>query len=214
MNIKKIEIDWNSQDAVLRLLNQTRSQYFTLLHRNNIIPTRTDRAKQVFEACLSIIDTDISNIYQHSNLDEERKYYVYAHLNPRKKILGGKYGVTTFGASLGMTHFPFYIGKGTDNRCENLNRSETHRKMVQTIKASGGEPIVFVVKLNLNESEALQLESKLIDIFGLIPQNGLLANLDEGMKPQERRKLYESSYLKLRGINSILTESSKVRYLP
>jgi hypothetical protein len=214
MNIKKIEIDWDSLDAVLHLLNQAKSQYFTLLHRNNIIPTRKDRAKQIFEACLDILNTDISEIYKHNNFDEERKYYVYAHLNTRKKILGGKYGVTTFGASLGMTHFPFYIGKGTDNRCENLNRSETHRKMVQTIKASGSEPIVFVIKSNLSESEALQLESKLIDIFGLIPQNGLLSNLDEGMKPQERRKLYETAYLKLRGINSILTESSKVRYLP
>ena len=57
---------------------------------------------------------------------------------------------------------------------------------------------VHKVREGLTESEALQIEA----IFGLIPQSGMLANLDEGVKPRERRAMYRGAYKSSRLINS------------
>ena len=57
---------------------------------------------------------------------------------------------------------------------------------------------------NLTELESLELESKLIDIFGLMPHAGYLTNLDEGMLPDERRCCYPAAFQCLRKINHLL----------
>jgi hypothetical protein len=41
--------------------------------------------------------------------------------------------------------------------------------------------------------EALILESKLIDMFGLIASGGKLVNLDEGVNSKERRLKYKEA---------------------
>ena len=93
---------------------------------------------------------------------------------------------------LGLTHEPFYIGKGIDNRCYDLNRNEGHRKIRQMIESVSKEIMVIKIRDDLFEHEALGLESKLIDIFGLKSLNeySFLVNLDEGKLPSDRRKLY------------------------
>jgi hypothetical protein len=150
-----------------------------------------------------IFNTDISSIYTGLALAESRDYYVYAHLDTSHKIAPGKHGITSFAATLGMDHFPFYVGKGTGERCFETARNETHRKTSQKLKRLGKEIKVIKLKEGLTESEALQLEAKLIDIFGLIPYKGLLTNLDEGHQPEARRALYQDAFLQLRQINSI-----------
>lgn len=119
-------------------------------------------------------------------------YYVYAHCDPGFKIALKKNGKTTFAATLGMEYVPFYIGKGSGNRAYDLNRNESHRKVRQKIQRFGKDVAVTILKDGLTELEALCIESKLIDIFGLISQrDGHLVNLDEGVSPNERRKLYK-----------------------
>lgn len=88
---------------------------------------------------------------------------------------------------------PFYIGKGKGTRSTDLNRNETHRKVRQKIQKFGKDIIVFKIAENLTEKEALILESKLIDIFGLMSFKGRLVNLDEGIAVKERRQKYQKS---------------------
>jgi hypothetical protein len=140
-------------------------------------------------------------IYDGRGFSEETRFYVYAHLDTTKKVAVGKHPFTSFGASVGMDYFPFYVGKGTGTRGYELDRNETHRKMCQKIRALGQEPKVVVVKDKLTESQALAYEAKLIDIFGLIPYKGMLCNLDEGLDPLKRRAVYRDSFNALRAIN-------------
>ena len=59
--------------------------------------------------------------------------YVYSHSDPDATITVGRYGRSTFAATLGMTKLPFYIGKGAGNRAYELDRNETHRKFRQKL---------------------------------------------------------------------------------
>ncbi len=202
--MKKFELDWDDLDSVRKVFNQSKSRYFELKREQDKSLTRKERLADIFLACNEILTTDISSVYATLKLDPEKKYYVYAHLDTTKKIAPGVNAMTTFAASLGMEYFPFYVGKGTYTRCDNFNRNETHRKVIQKIKRAGKDPIVFKIKEGLSESEALQYESKLIDIFGLIPQAGYLSNLDEGVNSDERRLLYKDSLIRIRSINEML----------
>jgi hypothetical protein len=196
MNSRTFTVDWDSAEGIDRVLHQLKSRIGELHARDG--KSKRARKFEQLQACQQILETDISSVYAELPLDSERKYYVYAHLDPSRKIAVGVHSVTTFAATLGLTFFPFYIGKGIGDRCFDLNRSETHRKIVQRIKARGQDVEVVKLREGLTESEALQFEAKLIDIFGLIPYKGRLANLDEGMKPQERRSLYREALLTLR----------------
>jgi hypothetical protein len=140
------------------------------------------------------------------SLDASPIYYVYAHCEPGK-IAIGKEGLTTWAATLGLTNIPFYIGKGTADRAFNLNRNETHRKVKQKLAAFGQEICVNIIKEGLTELEALCLESKLIDIFGVVGKGGRLVNLDEGVNSAVRQARYA---VHLQEINKFYKNSLKV----
>lgn len=152
---------------------------------------------EIFEACFSILDKDISKLFPSCD-ESKREFYVYVHLNPLLPIyVNKKTPVLNFAASIGMNCTPFYVGKGTGGRAEMKDRNETHRKTLQKLKESGKEHDVFIVRKGLNESQALQLEAKLIDIFGLIVYGGFLCNLDESIARRERREMYRTALMKI-----------------
>lgn len=157
---------------------------------------RVTSKQERFLACNNIYNTDISDLYIDLNLDKSNKYYVYAHCYP-SKIMVGKDGVTSWAATIGFENVPFYIGKGTGNRAYELDRNETHRKVKQKLRALGQDIEVKIIKENLNEIEALCMESKLIDIFGIIGKGGKLVNLDEGVNGKERQKKYLDELIKI-----------------
>lgn len=189
MNNKIFEIDFDSIDDCKRLLNIIKSRIGEL--QTSINGSRKQKFTMIFDACKNIIDTDISIIYKNIILDENPIYYVYAHCDPTANIAIGKSGITTFAATLGMSKIPFYIGKGTGSRAYDLNRNESHRKIRQRLQKFNMDIDVSIFKTGLTEIEALMLESKLIDIFGLTSTSGKLVNLDEGVGKDERRKLYK-----------------------
>jgi len=195
MNLKSYEVDIDSLEDCTRLLKL--AQTLIGQHRAGKYGTHKERAGSVLDACQQIYNTDISPVYNSLMLDDAPVYYVYTHCEPTKNAHAGKNGKTTFAASIGMTKLPFYVGKGTGNRAYNLNRNETHRKVRQRLQQFGKEVIVEVLKDRLTEKEALMLESKLIDIFGLVANGGRLVNLDEGINSKERRVLYGDSLSKL-----------------
>jgi hypothetical protein len=47
-----------------------------------------------------------------------------------------------------------------------------------------------IIKDKLSEYEALELESKLVDIYGIKAEGGFLLNLDSCYKPLLRRRMY------------------------
>ena len=201
--IKTFEVDYNSLEACRLAANQLKTRIGQL--QSELIGSRNDREKVVYDACVSIYETDISSIYSSLKLDESKIYYVYAHCDPRSNICIGRAGKSTFSAShLSLTHKPIYIGKGVGNRAYDLNRNESHRKVRQTLHKFDQELSVKIIKENLSEKEAFMLESKLIDIFGLMNEGGTLVNLDEGTNNKDRKFLYRDHLKKLNKLNAEL----------
>jgi len=110
---------------------------------------------------------------------EERRFYVYCHADPRGKKLSKPYG--EFQVHIPGT--PFYIGKGTGRRAWDLSRNEGHGVMLKQLRDLGiaDSQIVTIIRDNLTEREALELESKWIYFFGTkfeTERKGILLNLD------------------------------------
>lgn len=206
MNEKTFKVDYDSLPDILNLVNRLRSRAGEIRSQPgpDQIVSRRERHRQMLEACGTIWDADLSFIYDDRGFSGEDRFYVYAHLDTTKAIAIGRHAVTTFGATIGMKFFPFYVGKGTGNRGYELDRNETHRKMCQKIRSMGKQPEVVVVKERLTEAQAYAFESKLIDIFGLITHKGILCNLDEGLEAARRRSVYRPSYEALRAINKVV----------
>lgn len=199
---KTITIDWDSFEGVATLFNQVKARYWELRRlRHPEIPSRKHQNRELLDACTVILETDISSVYVDLILDVEPRYYVYAHMDSNRKVAVGIHGITSFAAVLGCAYFPFYIGKGTGNRCYDTARNGEHAKITKRLRLMNSEVGVYKIRENLTESDALQLESKLIDIFGLRPYGGMLSNLDEGIRAHQRRALYHDAFLKLRPFN-------------
>lgn len=191
MNEKTFIVDWDSYESVSKLANKVKCRCVQL-NPNTI--KKKDKEGHILDACLNIWNTDISSHYSGLSLDHTPKYYIYCHANSIWKIdphIGGK---MAFLGILGIGFKPFYVGKGTGNRSQNLTRNGYHTKLKEKFEENGEDCIAIVIKNQLTEMEALAYEDKLIDILGLKVYGGVLANLDEGYKPQERRKLYQKPY--------------------
>jgi len=87
-------------------------------------------------------------------------FYIYIYLDPRKF---GKYSYK----NLGFLYEPFYVGKGKNNRWKsNCGRNRHFKRIINKIKNSGLEPIVFKLYENLNEKDSLKKEIELIEEIG------------------------------------------------
>lgn len=196
----EIEVDGKSETELKELLGWTKNMLGNIRSKNGEY-SRKQHSVDVFDACMRIYETDITHLYDtETNVDD--KYYIYAHCDPTKKIAIGRHGITTFAATIGLEFAPFYIGQGQGNRAFELDRNDSHRKYRQKLNKNGLEPIVFIIKKGLTKNQSLALESKLIDIFGLIVENGYLVNLDEGKNNKERKSLYVDDLTKIGRINS------------
>jgi hypothetical protein len=200
MNSKVITVDWDDPEMLSRTLNQLKSRIGEL-HVSRGSKSAKEKALEIFDACNAIMVTDISHLYKGMTLDPSPTFYVYAHLDTSRINRAGRFGTATFAATLGMDFSPFYIGKGIGDRCNDLNRNDSHRKVRQKLVKFGKDIRVLKVKENLTEQQALELEAKLVDIFGLVSMRGLLVNLDEGVRSAERRLLYASHLRVLHKIN-------------
>lgn len=134
----------------------------------------------------AIMAEDWSQLFPSTGAD--RRFYVYAHVNPRKRPVrkGGEF-------TLYMPGLPFYIGKGCGTRCWQLNRNEGHGVEIKQLRTQGiaDSEIVHLIRENLTESEALEIESKLIYFFGTkfeSGRKGILVNLDFPRRPPSMAK--------------------------
>jgi len=143
-----------------------------------------------YQSILRLYESNISQIYEKKDINS---FYVYFHCDPNIPLNINKNAKNLFAASIGLTHQPFYVGKGTGDRFNDTNRNDSYAKKKQQIKQSDKEIIIVKWKENLTEDESFSYESKFIDIFGLISfsQYNWLVNLDEGKDKEKRRNLYK-----------------------
>jgi group I intron endonuclease len=111
---------------------------------------------------------------------EEKKYYVYVYLDPRKK---GEYVYGDYK----FDYEPFYVGKGKDYRHKrHLNESQlsdnSHKSnLIKKLINNGQYPDILIIKEYLNQNEAFELEKKLIFEIGRYDlKTGPLTNKTEG----------------------------------
>jgi hypothetical protein len=211
MDIQTFTVDLDDIDAVAKLASKMKDRKKELMLQSGRKIIDFCGSKYNMEKMMPIIEdimaTDLSKIY--TNFDTEEKYYVYVHCDPSKPLqvrhdlkhllLAQRYSIT---------HEPFYVGKGSGDRWKNFNRNEGHRKVRSKILMEKQEIIATKIIENISESDALSIESKLIDILGLrtFSSSGLLVNLDEGSHPNERRNLYSTNAKKVLSKNGFYFE--------
>ena len=96
-----------------------------------------------------LISQDWSYLFE-GDYDNNERYYVYAHCDPRKK---DNCIISEF-KSIGL---PFYIGKGTGDRCVSKTRNKPHRELIRSIEGYGFQmtDIARIYKDGMNERDAL-----------------------------------------------------------
>lgn len=193
LEIKVNEKDPTDLKRVITYLQKKRKKLLLDLGYNGI---RFNGSNRNFEDIMNILDRFISIIdIQPGN------YYVYAHTNPLVKLTPASNVKDAWLLTLcsNLRYRPFYIGKGTGNRLNNLSRNDSHRKIRTKIKEKGLDIEPVILFNNLSEQSALAIEEVLIDTLGLIslcPKHGLLVNLDEGRDPRNRRLSYYDKDMK------------------
>lgn len=113
---------------------------------------------------------------------EDRRFYVYVYLDPRKK---GNYTYDNY-------HFdyePFYVGEGKKERLKShlfeSNNKDVHSYKVHKIRKIwkiGLNPIIVKLHSDLTKKEGLVIESYLTHLIGIYLEKGILTNIEHGGK--------------------------------
>ena len=120
---------------------------------------------------------------------DQNKFYVYVYLNPLEP------GIFTC-EDIAFKFKPIYVGKGCGNRIfHHLTEAKRPERTINPEKAalirkilnSGNNPLIFKVKEGLTDNEALTLEQKLIDKFGLTREEGIPTNINKGGAVRKHR---------------------------
>jgi hypothetical protein len=88
------------------------------------------------------------------------RYYVYCYLDPREP---GKYSF----CDISFDYKPFYVGKGTNNRCNiNSGRNSWVIRTVNKLRSIGNPHILVKLKVDISEIDAYAYEEFLIKLIG------------------------------------------------
>jgi hypothetical protein len=200
--IKQFNVDYNDPKDLkkhITILQKRRKDVLREMgYDETIFAGSKYSVHQILPLMEKILNCDISHIYLDYN--KEEKYYVYVHCDPRKKLnIKNNLKHLFLAIHFNLTHEPIYVGKGESDRYLDLNRNDGHRKIRTQLLNKKLDLIPIKIKDNLNEAKAFELESKLIDILGLLPlsKEGMLINLDEGKEAKKRRMCYPTDSHKI-----------------
>jgi hypothetical protein len=129
-----------------------------------------------------LLSQDWSHLFTSGS--KEKRFYVYAHVKKVSTVLT----LNANDLNLKFHGHPFYVGKGCGNRAFDLKRNQGHGAILRELLSEGKKEkdIVHIVKSDMTEDEALELESKLIYFFGTKyeqERSGMLVNLDIPARP-------------------------------
>lgn len=199
---KTIEIDLDNPSDLKRNITFLQKRRKELLSELGYSEIYFNGSKNNSEKLLPLFDQMLNTDLNYQEKDMNNSYYVYFHCNPLKPLTVKKDIKHLFLAKTfhNLKYEPFYVGKGTAERFKDFNRNDSHRKIRTQIVKFKQEIVPVKIFENLTESKALELETKLIDILGLmcLSKHGILCNLDEGMNSNNRINRYkdETGYIK------------------
>lgn len=117
------------------------------------------------------------------------------------------------------TLLPFYIGKGSKDRStfhlrlisSNLHKNKYFANVVKQIKSQNLNPIIEMIKENLSEIEAYNLEEDLISLYGrkLYDKDGILCNLTKGGRGAIGYKHTDETKEKLKLSKSFISQETR-----
>jgi hypothetical protein len=200
MKIKNFSVDIDNPSDIkktISILQKLRKNKLRSLgyHQSNFQGSKWNYS-DLYPAIELIYNSDISSLYSSITESNNREYYVYVHCDSTKKLSVARDIREYFLATkFNLKYMPFYVGKGTRNRFLDFNRNDSHRKIRTSILKRRKDIEAIKICENLTETEALMIESKIIDILGSkhTSKFGMLINLDEGKLSVERRNLYGKS---------------------
>lgn len=149
------------------------------------------------------------------NDNEDKNFYVYAYLDPRKK---GNFVYNNFVFS----HEPFYVGKGCKTRYKPIHHMySANTALVNKIRKIGMDNVIVSFELSsVTEKEAFSFEMFLTFYIGQKNEGkGPLLNLTNGgggcsgrkLSVETRRKIGEKSKLKVNTVESNLKRSEALK---
>lgn len=134
------------------------------INKRSMSAERTEkyRGKRYNEALKVILEDDWSDLFS-SYSDDGSDFYVYFHGKTTARKGYEPLGVVSYES-------PIYVGLGQGDRAFNFNRSPRHRAELKKLTNSGftKDEIVHIIATGMSESEARELESKLIIFFGIV----------------------------------------------
>ncbi len=144
-------------------------------------------------------------------MSEEKIYYVYIYLDPRKQ------GQWKFEDKI-FDFEPFYVGEGKGQRfldhlrVRSLNsKSLKNHKIKKIMKETGLNPTIVKIQENLTKQEALALEIKSIKHFGRLDLGtGILTNLTDGGLGVAKSTRKSGSKISKSKLSSPISRSRKI----
>jgi hypothetical protein len=190
-NLRLELVDYSSLESLHNIKGSALAAIEKLTLTNKEISKTTWEIQQdILDIYLKIWNTDLTPLFNTLELDSTPKYYVYAHTKAGKLRTNSKAIGAFSQIHIGLKEKPFYIGKGTGNRYLLKERNEYYNKYRAQLASENIEVNHVIIKDKLSEYEALELESKLVDIYGIKAEGGFLLNLDSCYKPLLRRRMY------------------------
>jgi hypothetical protein len=143
---------------------------------------------------------------------EDKRFYVYVYLDPRKP---GNY---CYGEHK-FDYEPFYVGMGHKDRkfahlkeAEKSNKNSKRLNKIRKLKKQGLTPIILEAKSNLTKSNALELETFIIQKIGReINKSGPLLNFYDKVNSIDGLIIRESNKrMKLLGVKRTLEQKRRM----
>jgi hypothetical protein len=147
---------------------------------------------------------------------EDRRFYVYIYLDPRKPV---NYDYCINDIRYHFDYEPFYVGKGKGRRmfhhlreAKNIENNNYKVNKIRSIKKENLTPVIIKIREFLSESESFILENRLIISIGRIDlETGSLVNLTDGGEGGVNLSLFSRKKIGDRNRGRVLSKETRYK---